>query len=58
MWDILGRFGYGQIRDELKGANIHRLENILTLTPDVCAYFRRMDLWLEEEGSGQVSAPG
>ncbi|KAI1783988.1 hypothetical protein LXA43DRAFT_1044466 [Ganoderma leucocontextum] len=54
LWAILGRFGYGWIHDELKGAYIHRLENMMTLTPGIHAYFRNMHLWLEEAGAGQT----
>ncbi|KAI1791663.1 hypothetical protein LXA43DRAFT_389198 [Ganoderma leucocontextum] len=53
-WAILARFGYEGIHDELRGPNIHRLENVVTLSGGVHALFRGLDVWLEEE-DGQAN---
>jgi hypothetical protein len=33
--------------DELKGKDINRLENVVTLAPNVHTAFGKFDLWLE-----------
>jgi hypothetical protein len=30
---VMVRFGYTQLPDDLKGSNVHRLENVMTLVP-------------------------
>ena len=46
------RFGYKDVYEELKAANsepnFDRLENIMTLNPDVRDFFDNMLLWFEE----------
>lgn len=44
---FLEGFGGVQIRDELNGDRIHRLENIITMCGDVQYSFSRLLLWLE-----------
>ncbi|EIW55637.1 uncharacterized protein TRAVEDRAFT_129055 [Trametes versicolor FP-101664 SS1] len=43
---ILHRFGGVDSTEELNGANVHRLENILTLSLDTHTSFDRLQLWL------------
>jgi hypothetical protein len=45
MWTVMVRFGYTSLPDELGGANVHRLENVMTLAPGVHATFGRLDIW-------------
>ncbi|KAI0351275.1 hypothetical protein OH77DRAFT_1429787 [Trametes cingulata] len=51
LWTILTRFGCRDICEELgldsKNANLHRLENIMTLDVIVRDTFDQMDLWFE-----------
>ena len=47
MWAVVERFGYNKAFEELNGTGIHRLENILTLDPNVHFSFDRLRLWLE-----------
>ena len=47
VWAVLDRFGYKTAFEELNGSGIHRLENVLTLTPDVNIFFDTFWLWLE-----------
>ena len=46
---IIRAFGYEDVYDELGGAtsNIHRLENIMTLTTSLHRLFDRLELWFE-----------
>ncbi|KAI0654426.1 hypothetical protein C8Q70DRAFT_925846 [Cubamyces menziesii] len=53
VWSILERFGYEDISAELilgstSKNNLHRLENIMTLSPRIHALFDKMLLWLEK----------
>ncbi|KAI0666036.1 hypothetical protein C8Q78DRAFT_985193 [Trametes maxima] len=51
VWTILKRFGYGDICAELgsaaQGANLHRLENILTLDTRIHHIFDTLRMWFE-----------
>ena len=47
VWAVLDRFGYKMAFEELNGSGIHRLENVLTLTPDVHISFDTLRVWLE-----------
>ncbi|KAL7278641.1 hypothetical protein ACG7TL_007642 [Trametes sanguinea] len=51
VWTILKRFGYEDICEELgfasTSANLHRLENIMTLDVIVHEQFDRMNLWFQ-----------
>ncbi|CDO74379.1 hypothetical protein BN946_scf184816.g2 [Trametes cinnabarina] len=51
VWTILKRFGYEDICTELasavQGANLHRLENILTLDMRIHHMFDKLKLWFE-----------
>ncbi|KAI0719731.1 hypothetical protein C8T65DRAFT_634937 [Cerioporus squamosus] len=42
------RFGYAELQDELSGPNVHRLENVLTLSHMLHVVFDKLGLWLEE----------
>ncbi|KAH9855765.1 hypothetical protein C2E23DRAFT_549173 [Lenzites betulinus] len=50
-WTMLHRFGYGALLDKLSGANIHRLENIMTLTMVLKKRFDTMLIWFEPIGN-------
>ncbi|KAL1943932.1 hypothetical protein VTO73DRAFT_3750 [Trametes versicolor] len=58
---ILHRFGGVDSTEELNGAKVHRLENILTLSLDTHTSFDRLQLWLDEipdsKDSYTVEAP-
>ncbi|KAL7280247.1 hypothetical protein ACG7TL_006667 [Trametes sanguinea] len=59
VWTFLDRFGYQDVCEELMGAtagaNLHRLENILTLESNAHVLFDRLDLWFEAV-EGQLHA--
>ncbi|KAG2012322.1 hypothetical protein CC2G_012350 [Coprinopsis cinerea AmutBmut pab1-1] len=42
---ILEKFGYTSILDELQGPNVHRLENVMTLDPNIQGAFHMLRLW-------------
>ncbi|TFK62455.1 hypothetical protein BDN72DRAFT_777064 [Pluteus cervinus] len=46
---ILDRFGRVDTIAELNGANVHRLENILTLSPEFHDWFDQLRFWLERD---------
>ncbi|KAI0830169.1 hypothetical protein BC628DRAFT_1356740 [Trametes gibbosa] len=46
-WKILDRLGHHHLLDGLSGANVHRLDVILTLTHSLLTRFDSMDLWLQ-----------
>ncbi len=48
LWMTLERFGYTGLEEHLRGVNIHRLENVLTLEHNVRVFMDRMLLWFEE----------
>ncbi|KAF4613765.1 hypothetical protein D9613_008150 [Agrocybe pediades] len=50
VWEFVDCFGCSDIRDELTGANIHRLENVMTLEPQLYICFTRLKLWLVATG--------
>ncbi|KAF9550037.1 hypothetical protein CPC08DRAFT_699393 [Agrocybe pediades] len=50
IWTILERFGYTNLRGELNGAKIHRLENVLTLQYDIHYSFDRLEIWFVATG--------
>ncbi|KAH9482082.1 hypothetical protein JR316_0004177 [Psilocybe cubensis] len=45
MWAVMTRFGYEKRPEELNGARIHRLENILTLVPNFHGLFDLLQVW-------------
>jgi hypothetical protein len=47
LWAVLDRFGYKIAFEELNGAGIHRLENVITLDLSVHTFFDTSQLWLE-----------
>lgn len=51
---LLQRLGYAEIAQRLRGANIHQLENVMTLSGAVHNRMDDMDLWFEAV-EGQVS---
>lgn len=40
----MSQFGYPQIRQQLEGDQIHRLENVMTLHPEIHVLFEEMKL--------------
>ncbi len=46
-YTMLNRFGCTNIQQELTGANIHRLENVMTLEVNVHYHFDKLLVWLE-----------
>ena len=46
MWTVMDRYG-GILLGELNGNEIHRLENVLTLSLTFHDYFDRLEVWLE-----------
>jgi len=42
---MMKRFGYDSLLDELNGAQVHRLENVMTLDPSVHAMFDQLEIW-------------
>ncbi|CAA7269654.1 unnamed protein product [Cyclocybe aegerita] len=49
IWTVMSRFGYEHIPDELNGSRIHRLENVMTLTPSLQEMFDTLRLWFVHE---------
>ncbi|KAJ2934010.1 hypothetical protein H1R20_g3081, partial [Candolleomyces eurysporus] len=47
VWEILERFGYESLCKENTGVGHHRLQNLLTMEPDVCDLFNSLKLWFE-----------
>ncbi|KAI6117895.1 hypothetical protein EV401DRAFT_2072190 [Pisolithus croceorrhizus] len=45
VWAVLDCFGYHSLRQELDGANIHRLENVMTMDPTVHYLFETLKIW-------------
>jgi hypothetical protein len=48
LWAVIDRFGGIKITEELNGADIHRIENVMTLVGDVHTKFDRLYIWFEE----------
>lgn len=46
-WALLERFGYSNLVAELRGNNIHRLENLITISTDIQYSFERLWFWFE-----------
>lgn len=48
-WTIIREFGYEDVHYELSGPNsdVHRLENIMTLTSTLHALFDKLRVWFE-----------
>ncbi|KIP05750.1 hypothetical protein PHLGIDRAFT_128669 [Phlebiopsis gigantea 11061_1 CR5-6] len=51
MYSLLKAFGYPHCFYELNGANIHRLQNILTLEKNMHEHFDTLNLWFEPVGN-------
>lgn len=45
MWTTMRCFGYELLPDELSGANVNRLENVMTLTADMRSMFDSFSIW-------------
>lgn len=44
----MSRFGYS-LPEDLHGGKVHRLENVLTLSQDIHAYFNYLAVWFIDE---------
>ncbi|CAA7265221.1 unnamed protein product [Cyclocybe aegerita] len=49
---VLNRFGGIDVIKEFDGSNLHRLENILSLSSDACTWFSDSRIWLERDSQG------
>ncbi|KAH7908572.1 hypothetical protein BJ138DRAFT_1157359 [Hygrophoropsis aurantiaca] len=47
---ILTSFGYDHLFEELNGTNVHRLENVITLEPDLHQAFDTLEIWFTPTG--------
>ncbi|KAF8327705.1 uncharacterized protein EI90DRAFT_3066603 [Cantharellus anzutake] len=47
VWAVMEHFGNVRVLDELNGDNIHRLENVLTLSHDIHSAFDQLKFWFE-----------
>ena len=45
MWAVMQRFGYQSLPDDLNGSKVHRLENVMTMAPDVHHRFDELAIW-------------
>jgi hypothetical protein len=52
IWAVMDQLGHSSFRDELDGAKIHKLSNILTLDVSLHTNFDGLDLWLEADPVG------
>ncbi|RPD53322.1 hypothetical protein L227DRAFT_581433 [Lentinus tigrinus ALCF2SS1-6] len=48
VWELLDRIGYGGLQKELSGANVNRLDNVMTLSSWMFGLFDSMEVWFEE----------
>jgi len=48
VWDVIDHFCGIKMTEELNGADIHRLENVMTLVGLVRTKFDRLRIWFEE----------
>ncbi len=46
MWAVMSRFGHETLPDDLNGPNVHRLENVMTMAPNVHTLFDQLMIWL------------
>ncbi|KAI6030002.1 hypothetical protein EDC04DRAFT_3065675 [Pisolithus marmoratus] len=59
VWAVLDRFGYPGLLEDLNGANIHRLENVMTMDPTVHRQFETLKIWfvaMEEPNTYRLEA--
>ena len=47
VWAVMARFGNTVVLDELNGPEVHRLDNVMTLSLNEHRYFDHLLLWLE-----------
>lgn len=47
MWAVMDRFGGVLGVDELNGADIHRLENVMTMSYTIHKLFDSLQIWFE-----------
>ena len=47
MWTIITGFGYEDLPKKMNGADVHTLDNIMTLHYGIHSWFDKLRLWLE-----------
>jgi len=57
VWAVLARSGNTLVFDKLNGANVHRLENVMTLCVNEHSYFNGLELWLESTNTPHTYTP-
>ncbi|TDL22066.1 hypothetical protein BD410DRAFT_789150 [Rickenella mellea] len=45
MWAVIAHFGHAELRDELNGSKIHRLENVITFDSHFHYFFNHLYIW-------------
>ncbi|KAF5335487.1 hypothetical protein D9611_012136 [Ephemerocybe angulata] len=45
-WALIERLGFRRILDELRGTGVHRLENMMTMSPFANRFFNSLNIWL------------
>ncbi|KAF6754074.1 hypothetical protein DFP72DRAFT_388919 [Ephemerocybe angulata] len=45
-WALIERLGFRSILDELRGTGVHRLENMMTMSPFANRFFNSLNIWL------------
>ncbi|KAI4521690.1 hypothetical protein K525DRAFT_284626 [Schizophyllum commune Loenen D] len=54
-WDLLAAFGYPEIRKELEGPRLHRLENLFSVAFSQRVWLESMRVWIEPVSSSSES---
>ncbi|KAI5897556.1 uncharacterized protein SCHCODRAFT_02683870 [Schizophyllum commune H4-8] len=57
-WDLLAAFGYPEIREELEGPRLHRLENLFSVTTSPQIWLESMRVWIEPVGHNKYQIDG
>jgi len=48
VWTVLTYFGHPEILEQLNGAKVHSLENVMTLEQTLHGWFDNLQVWFEE----------
>ncbi|KAL1675776.1 hypothetical protein EV122DRAFT_280775 [Schizophyllum commune] len=57
-WDLLAAFGYPEIRKELEGPRLHRLENLFSVAFSQRVWLESMRVWIEPVGHNKYKIDG
>ncbi|KAI5831215.1 hypothetical protein K523DRAFT_238042 [Schizophyllum commune Tattone D] len=57
-WDLLAAFGYPEIREELEGPRIHRIENLFSVASSQQIWLESMRAWIEPVGHNKYKIDG